>query len=88
MKDHLKEAALVDLDDGQLKELLGYTYHSIRNLEDAKKKDPEAEQLRATLSQYLDDNFNEEIKRQKATMKAARALASARGIKWKKPDLD
>lgn len=86
MKEYLQEAALVDLTDEELKEFLGYTYHAARNLEEEKKKDPDAQQMRDKLNQYLDDNFNEEIKRHKANLKAARALAGARGIRWKLPD--
>lgn len=86
MKEYLQEAALVDLTDEELKEFLGYTYHAVRNIEEEKKKCPIAQELRDKLDQYLDDNFNEEIKRQKANLKAARALASARGIRWKLPD--
>jgi hypothetical protein len=85
-KDYLQEAALVDLTDEELKEFLGYTYHAARNLEEAKKNDPEAQRLRDILDQYLDDNFNEEIKQHKANLKAARALAAARNVRWKLPD--
>lgn len=85
-KEFLNEASLVDLSDDELKEFLGYTYHAARNLEESRKSDPDAQQMRDKLNQYLDDNFNEEIKRQKANLKAARALASARGIRWKLPD--
>lgn len=85
-KDFLAEAALIDLDDDQLKELLGHTYHAIRNLDEAKKNDPDIEQMRATLKQYIEDNYTEEEKALKARMKAARSLATARGIKWKLPE--
>lgn len=88
MKEHLREAALVDLGDEELKEFLGYTYHAIKNLDDEKKKDPDLAQMRDKLKQYVSDNYDEEIKRQKANMKAARALASARGIKWRLPEVE
>ena len=86
MKEYLEEAQLVDLDDADLKELLGATYHAIKNLDEQKKNDPDIEQMRATLKAYIDDNYTEEEKRLKARMKAARSLAEARGIKWKLPE--
>lgn len=85
-KDFLAEAALVDLDDGDLKEFLGATYHEIKNLDEAKKNDPDIEQMREALKRYIDDNYTEQEKALKARMKAARTLAEVRGIKWKLPE--
>jgi hypothetical protein len=86
MKSHLDEAHLVDLDDGQLKELLGHTYHAIKDREEEKKNDPQIAQMRDQLRDYIKDNFDDEIKSLKARMKAARALAKARGVHWKLPE--
>lgn len=86
MKTIHDEAALVDLGDADLKELLGHTYHTIKNLEEQKKHDPEIERMRDQLNQYIDDCYGDELKRLKAKMKAARALAEARGVKWKLPE--
>lgn len=82
----LKEAALVDLSDSALKELLGHTYHAIRNLEEEKRNDPEIAQMREALQAYVKDNFDNDLMDFKKRMKAARALAKARGIKWTLPE--
>lgn len=85
-KDFLEEAALVDLSDEQLKELLGHTYHSLKNLDERKKADPDIKQMREELKRYTDDNYTDEQKSLKARMKAGRSLAASRGIKWKLPE--
>lgn len=87
-KEHLDEAHLVDLTDEELKETLGHTYHSLKNLDESRKNDLELQQLQERVRQYVADNYTDEQKRLKARMKAARALAGARGITWKLPDED
>ncbi len=86
-KEFLTESHLVDLSDSDLKDVLGYTYHTLKNLDEAKKNDPDIAQMRAQLKAYVDDNYSHECKRLKARMKAARALAATRGIEWKEPDV-
>lgn len=81
------EAHLVDLTEAQLKEFLGHTYHSIRNVEEEKKNDPDIQQMRDKLTAYIKDNYDEELKTMKARLKAARALAKAKGIKWNPPEV-
>lgn len=80
-----KEASLVDLSPEELKECLGATYHRIKNLEEDRKTDPDAQQMRDQLTAYLNDNYDEALKDLKKQMKAARALAKARGITWNMP---
>lgn len=79
------QAALVDLHDEELKEYLGHIYESLKSLDEQKKNDPQIEKMREELKTYLDEHYNVESKRLKAQLKAARAVAKARGIKWKAP---
>lgn len=80
-----KEAQLVELTAEELKECLGATYHRIKNLEEDRKTDPDAQQMRDQLTAYLNDNYDEALKDLKKQMKAARALAKARGVSWEMP---
>lgn len=85
-KEHVEEARLVDLSDGDLKELLGATYHTLKNLGEDKKNDPDIKQMREALKHYIDDNYGDEEKKLKTRLKAARALAAKRNIKWNPPE--
>lgn len=84
-KEFLNEVHLVDLGDEQLKELLGFTYHALKNLDERRKNDEHIEKLRSELKQYIDETYRDETKKLKAQLKAGRSLAAARGIKWKLP---
>jgi hypothetical protein len=86
-KPILAEAGLVDLTDDELKEFLGYSWEAAKSLEEAKNKDQHVIRVRDELRQYLDDNYNDAIKDHKARLKAARAQAKVRGIKWKEPEV-
>lgn len=85
-KPILLEAGLVDMTDDELKEFLGYSWESAKTLEEAKAKDQHVVRVREELKEYLDSNYNEDIKAHKARLKAARAQAKVRGIKWKEPE--
>lgn len=86
MKTTLLEANLIDLHDEALKEFLGHSFESLKRLEEAKKNDPDIAQMRQKLKDYVTDNYDDEIKRTKANLKAARSLAKARGIEWRLPE--
>ncbi len=85
-KTYLEEANLVDLSDEELKELLGYLWESNKTLEERKKSDPDLEQMRQKMKDYIKDNYSDVTKEYKGKLKAARALAAARGITWRAPD--
>lgn len=85
MKPILEEARIVELQDEELKEFLGHTYEAIKSLDEKKKADPEVARLRLVLKQYKDDCYDDEIKSLKARLKAARTVATARGIQWRLP---
>lgn len=81
----IAEATLIDLNDAELKELLGYLHEAVKRLTEDMKKDPDIQQMKAQLQAYMQDNYKEEIKRLNAKLKAARVQAHARGIKWTPP---
>jgi hypothetical protein len=83
--DMIVEASLVDLDDHALKEFMGYLHESVKTLTEEMKKDPDIKQMEQTLKDYKKDNYQDEIKTYNAKLKAARAQAHARGIKWIPP---
>jgi len=87
MSDIHKQANLVDLADTELKEFLGHAYHAIKNLEEEKKNDPDIQQMKEKLTLYTRDNYDDSLKELKARMKAARALAKARGVSWTPPEV-
>lgn len=82
-KSHMDEANLVDLNDNELKELLGYLFQSVKSLDEQKKTDPTIEKLKTELKNYVEENYTDQIKRYRGKLKAARNLAEARGIQWK-----
>lgn len=79
------EAKLVDLTDDELKEYLGHVYEAIKTLEEKKSSDPELKQMKDRVKLYENDNYNEEIKKYKANLKAARSQAKVRKISFKLP---
>lgn len=86
-KELLMESHFIDMDDDALKEHLGYLWESCKRLKDQMKTDPEIERMTRELKTYKDDNFNVQIKRYTKLLKAARMVASGRGIQWKVPEL-
>lgn len=82
-KDHLHEARLVDLSDDDLKEVLGRTYQDLKNLEEAKKLDPEFVRLTNVLNEYVHTRYSVRLRTMKARLKAARMIANSRNIMWR-----
>lgn len=83
---HLEEARMIDLSDTQLCDLLLYLYESGKRLEEHKKTDPHIEKVRGELAAYVKEKYSDTIKEYRGKLKAARALAEARGIEWKAPE--
>ncbi len=81
----IQEAGFIDLTDDELKAYLLGTHERIKNIEDEKKKDPDIEQMRQKLKDYINDNYDEELKSQRARLKAARAHAKGRKLKIELP---
>ncbi len=84
--DLMQEVNIVDLPDDGIKELLGYLFESLKRLEESKKADPDLQQMQERLKEYVRDNYGDETKLLKARLKAARAQAKVRGIKYNVPE--
>lgn len=80
------EASIVDLSNEDLRDMLLYLHTAIKNLNEAKKADPELEQMKAAMKAYADDNYNSEIKEHTAKLKAGHAQAKLRGLRIKMPE--
>lgn len=76
---------LVSLSDEALKETLGYFHMSAHKLEEQHKNDPELAAMKQRVKDLEDERYKIAIKSYKANLKAARALAEARGITWHPP---
>ncbi len=81
-KDTLKESHFVDFNDQALKEHLGFLWEAAKKLKEAMKDDPEIDRLADALKTYKDDRYNNDIKRYTKLLRACRAVANLRGIKW------
>jgi sensor histidine kinase YesM len=81
----IEEANLIDLNDEELKDYLLHSHEAIKNLEEQKRADPDLQQMQDRMKAYVNDNYSEEIKTQKARLKAARAQAKNRGLKIRLP---
>jgi hypothetical protein len=86
VSDNIEEANLVDLDDTQLKDFLGACYHSAKNLDEAKKHDPEILALQEKIAEIRFERYDVTIKTLKARLRAGRAIASLRGLDWRIPE--
>lgn len=84
-KLYLEEAAIVDFSDDELKAMLGAVYHRIRDLADEKRNDPVLTDLRDKIQEHCELHYVDAERSLNARMKAGRALAAARGLKWKIP---
>lgn len=82
----LHESQFVDLTDDQLKDAIGTLWERIGAIKEAEGNDPDLEQMKAKLKAYRDDCYGAELKEAKKKLKAARAIAHAREIRWKLPE--
>lgn len=80
-----KSTKFVDLDDIALCDFLLNRYEHLKSLDEKKKKDEELNQKKLELKELYDERYNIDIKACKAQLKAARAIAKARGIVFKLP---
>lgn len=81
----LEETRLVDVPDKELIEMVGSLFEAIKRLDEAAKNDPEVERLQAELKEYRDVHFLDQKKRLASKLKAARAHARVRNLKFNIP---
>ena len=81
----LEETRLVDVTDKDLIEMVGSLFESIKRIDEAAKNDPEIERMQAELKEYKDIHFLDEKKKLASKLKAARAHAKVRGLRFNLP---
>lgn len=86
-KEHLSEAAYIDMSEDELRNTLGYLHERLKRLKEAKSSDPKAEEMRAALKEHL-KTITDETKTVTKRLKGARAVAKYRGIEWHMPKGD
>lgn len=74
------------LNDEELLSLLGWLYDTVRDLEEARKKDEVIEQLRAKIAEYAEEKYVLPIKDYKKSLSAARYIAKLRGLEFTPPN--
>lgn len=82
----LNQTHIMDLNDRELLEFLGYCYEEIKNLEEQMKNDDEILELEAKLKNLKNDKYADRIRGHKAMLRAARALAHAKGLAFNPPE--
>jgi len=81
----LEEARLVSMTDDELIDLIGKTWEYIKRIDEAMKADAEIERMVNELKQYKDERYLDEKKAFALKLKAARALAKARNLRFTLP---
>lgn len=82
----MEESRLSDLTDEQLVDLVGSLWESTKRIDEAVKNDPEIERMAAELKEYKDERYLDERKRLVIRLKAARALAKVRNLRFTLPE--
>lgn len=82
----MEESRLVALTDEQLLELVGALWESVKRIDEAMKADLEIERLLTHLKEYKDDNYLDSKRSYMSKLKAARALAKVRGLRFNLPE--
>lgn len=79
------ERQLIDLNDEELVDLIGNLWETIKQLEERMKSDGQIQALEDQIKELKHDRYLDSRKAFKATLKAARHLAQAKGIKFSLP---
>lgn len=80
-----QERQLIDLTDDELVAIIGSTWELIKRLEEAMSTDPAIQDLQDQITQLKHERYLDTRKSHKATLRAARALANAKGIQFSLP---
>lgn len=83
-----REVELNKLGDDELLSLLGWLYDTVRDLEEARKKDEVIEQYKAKIAEYAEEKYVLPIKDYRKNLSAARYIAKLRGLEFKVPERD
>ncbi len=85
MKDEYLQASIIDLTDDALIELIGFLWEGIKRTDEQMKADPEIQRLLEDIAEHKKE-YTDIKKTYKAKLRAARYLASAKGLNFKLPD--
>ena len=80
--DPIQEIQFVDLEDKELLELLGFLHEEGKVLGEKMKADGHIQRVEEELKAYKDEHYRDTIKLYRAKLKAVRAHAKARGLKF------
>jgi len=80
-----QERQLIDLTDDELVATIGSAWETIKRLEEAMSTDPAIQALQDQITQLKHERYLDSRKAYKATLRAARALAQAKGIEFSLP---
>jgi hypothetical protein len=81
----LEEARLVNMTDEELVDLVGSLFEGIKRLDEAMKSDEQIEKMTAELKDYRDTKYLDNKRKFASKLKAARAFAKVRGLKFNIP---
>lgn len=75
------------MTDEQLIDLVGGLWEEVKRIDEAMKSDPEIERMTAELKEYKDENYLDDKKAFMQRLKAARAHAKVRGLRFRLPEV-
>ncbi len=81
----IEEAQFVNMDDSALLNLIGALWENIKNIDERMKEDVYIQKIEEDLKEYKLQKYVDEQKAYKAKLKASRAMAKARGLKFELP---
>lgn len=81
----LDEARLVSHTDEELLDLVGSLWEGIKRIDEAMKSDEQIEKMALELKEYKDTKYLDDKRKFVSKLKAARAHAKVRGLKFNIP---
>lgn len=81
-KDHIIESQYVDFTDEQLRDRLGYLWETAKRLKEQALSDNRLVKLKQDYTDLYQAMYGDEIKQLNRRLKAARKIASLRGVVW------
>lgn len=85
---HIEMSQMVELPDDALLKMVGSLWENIKQINERMKEDQHIQRVMEELTEYKADKYLDELKHIKVKLKASRALAKARGLKFELPKSD
>ena len=80
------ERQLIHLSDEELVDRIGTLWENVKRLEEQMRDDADIQELEEQIKEIKHERYLDNRKTYKAQLKAARYLASARGLQFKLPE--